>query len=219
MRVGNVILILLLLSCLAQAQTAAPAPPGVGNQSGANDRPVFAPGTGPDDTPAWCPGCGPRLGRGRGLGLGPLGIGRDPMLRQQLGLSDDQVAKIESAQLEFAKQEIQRRAALRAKRLELAALLRAENLDRGAIERKLREVNELELQTRLAWLDHGLAVRNLLTAEQRDRLRPLQRERLARRFRDRPGPWRRPRGWHGGPPPPMAPPPPAARPPAAPLER
>ncbi|MCL6567160.1 MAG: periplasmic heavy metal sensor [Acidobacteriia bacterium] len=141
------------------------------------------------------------------------------MLRQQLGLSDDQVAKIESAQLEFAKQEIQRRAALRAKRLELAALLRAENLDRGAIERKLREVNELELQTRLAWLDHGLAVRNLLTAEQRERLRQLQRERLARRFRDRPGPRRRPRGWHGGPPPPMAPPPPAARPPAAPLER
>ncbi len=218
MRVGNVLLTVLLLACLAQAQTNASAPPGVGSQPVVNDRPVFAPGTGPADIPAWCPGCRPRLGRGRGLGLGPLGIGQDPMLRQQLGLTDEQAAKIESAQLEFAKQEIQRRAALRTKRLELATLLRAENLDRGAIERKLREVNELELQTRLAWLDHSLAVRNLLTAEQREKLRQLQRERLAPQFRDRPGPRRGPRGWRGVPQPPATPPPPG-RPPAAPLER
>lgn len=219
MRVGNVLLPVLLLACLAQAQTTASAPSGVGNQPVANDQLVFAPDTWPVGSSQWCPGCGPRMGRGRGFGLDPLGIGRDPMLRQQLGLTDDQVAKIESAQLEFAKQEIQSRAALRTKRLELAALLRSGNLDRGAIEKKLREVNELELQTRLAWLDHSLAVRNLLTAVQRERLQQLQRERLARQFRDCSGPRRGPRGWRGSPQPPAAPPPLEARPPASSLER
>ncbi|MCL6480616.1 MAG: Spy/CpxP family protein refolding chaperone [Firmicutes bacterium] len=182
---------------------------------------VQEPSTWPAPCPGWRSGCGLRAGRGLGLGLGlgPIGIPRNPALRQQLGITEDQAAKIDSAQLEFAKQEIQRRAALRTKRLELAALLRAENTDRGAIERKLREINELELQTRLAQFDHSLAVRNLLTAEQRERLKQLHQKRLARQFRDRPGPRRGPRWGHGSPQPRRAPAPPAARPPAPPVER
>ncbi len=221
MRVGKVILTATLLSCLAQAQTTGPAPPGVGNQTAINDMPVKEPSTWPVPRTDWGSGCGLRAGRGQGLGLGlgPIGIPRNPRLRQQLGITEDQAAKIDSAQLEFAKQEIQRRAALRTKRLELAALLRAENTDRGAIAQKLRDINELELQTRLAWFDHSLAVRNLLTPEQRERFKQLQQERLARQFRDRLGPRRGPRWWRGGPQPPGAPAPPAARPPAPPVER
>jgi protein CpxP len=219
MRVGKVILTAILLSCLAQAQTTTSAPPGVGNQTTTNELRVQEPSTWPVPRTYWRSGCGLDAGRGQGLGLGPIGIPRNPRLRQQLGITEDQAAKIDSAQLEFAKQEIQRRAALRTKRLELAALLRAENTDRGAIERKLREINELELQTRLAWFDHSLTVRNLLTAEQRERLKQLQQERLARQFRDRPGPRRGPRWRHDRPQPLGAPAPPAARPPAPPVER
>jgi Spy/CpxP family protein refolding chaperone len=127
-----------------------------------------------------------RFGWGRGWHLGLGRITRDPALRERLGITDEQAAKIRSAQSQFAKQQIQRQAELRIKRMELAELLRADNPDRAAIEKKLRELNDLELQARMAGLDYGLAMRNLLTPEQREQLKQLARERMAQRF---PGRW------------------------------
>lgn len=146
---------------------------------------------------------GPRAGRHLSLGR----IAHDPALRERLGITDEQVAKIQAAQSQFAKQQIQRQAELRIKRMELAELLRAENPDRAAIEKKLRELNDLELQAKMAGLDHGMAMRNLLTPEQREQLKQLARERVAQRFQGRRGVGPRPqRGPGMGPRGPQAPP-------------
>lgn len=158
---------------------------------------------------------GPRAGRHLSLGR----IARDPALRERLGITDEQAAKIEAAQSQFAKQQIQRQAELRIKRMELAELLRAENPDRAAIEKKLRELNDLELQAKMAGLDHGMAMRNLLTPEQREQLKQLARERVAQRFQGRRGLSPRPqRGPGMGPRGPQAPPPPPRQPQPPPAE-
>ncbi len=162
-------------------------------------------------------GFGPRMGRGLSRGLGQhlsLGwVARDPALRERLGITEEQASKIQSAQSRFVKQQIQHRADLRVKRMELAELMRAENPDRAAIEKKLREVNELELQGRLAGVDHHLAMRNMLTPEQREQLKQLVRERMQQRFRGRrglgPGPQRGPGAGSRGLHPPQPQPPPA----------
>jgi Spy/CpxP family protein refolding chaperone len=123
-------------------------------------------------------------GRGRGfaMGMGRWGsrdmmlgrVVRDPQMREQLGISADQAAKIEQETLAFQKTRIQDRANLQVKRVELAALLSAEQPDRVAIDAKLDEMGAARLTREKAAIDFHLTMRNALTAEQRQKLQQMR---------------------------------------------
>ena len=60
--------------------------------------------------------------RGRGMGRREFGLGRllnDPNIRQQLGVTADQAAKIRQQESDFRKTEIRNRADLQIKRMDL----------------------------------------------------------------------------------------------------
>jgi Spy/CpxP family protein refolding chaperone len=143
-------------------------------------------------------------GRGRGpgsaMGMSRWGL-RDMMLtrvvrnsqmREQLGITADQATKIQQETLAFRKASIQDRANVEVKRVELAALLSAEQPDRAAIDSKLDEIGAARLAQEKAAIDFHLTMRNALTAEQRQKL-----EQMRENFRWRDGHMGGPRGMGG----------------------
>jgi Spy/CpxP family protein refolding chaperone len=134
-------------------------------------------------------------GRGimRGRHLRRAGLGRllkDPALRERLGFTAEQAAKIEAQENAFAKSRVRQHADLRLKHMELRELMESEKPDRAAIDRKLRELQDARTVAHKTAIDHRLAMRELITPEQRDRLREIMRE----RWMGHGGPGRGPRG-------------------------
>lgn len=174
----------------------------------------------PPDRPAWRQEHGPRHRMGPGPGHGRrsghrrprLGrLLRDPGLRERLGMTAEQAARIQARESEFAKSNIRAAAELRVKRMELAELLAAEKPDRAQVDKKMREIHEAAFAAKRAAMDHHLAMREALTPEQKERLKQWAGEQRERRMREgfgpRPGPGPGPEG-------PPRPPEPPARPPA-----
>jgi Spy/CpxP family protein refolding chaperone len=93
--------------------------------------------------------------------------------RAELGLSPDQVRRLEALRGEFAREAIRRDADIRIAELDLAALLEQEPLDLAKAETKVREGAQLRADLRIARLraiEQGKAV---LTPEQRARLQAV----------------------------------------------
>jgi Spy/CpxP family protein refolding chaperone len=93
--------------------------------------------------------------------------------RSELGLSPEQVSRLETLRGEFSRDAIRRDAEIRIAELDLAALLEQEPVDLAKVEPKVREVSQLRDDLRIARLrviEQGKAV---LTPEQRTRLQTM----------------------------------------------
>jgi Spy/CpxP family protein refolding chaperone len=205
----------------AQAPPQGPAgrqgPPEWGGQRG--------PGPGFGQGPGMQRGMrrGPGMDRGRGMRgpgkmrgrqMGQRGLGRmlqNPAMRERLGFTSEQAARIQSQESAFAKARIRQHSDLRVKQMELNELIAADKADRAAIDKKLREVQEARTASEKAGIDHRLAMREMITPKQRQNMQQMLRERRGSEF----GPGREPgRGPRGGRPPAS----PEGRPPAPPVE-
>ncbi|MGH7265234.1 MAG: Spy/CpxP family protein refolding chaperone [Candidatus Rokuibacteriota bacterium] len=93
--------------------------------------------------------------------------------RSELGLSPEQVSRLETLRGDFTREAIRREADLRVAELDLQQLMDQELLDISKVEAKLHEVARLHTDLRVARLrtiEQGKAV---LTPEQRSRLRAM----------------------------------------------
>lgn len=139
---------------------------------------------------------------------GPL---ENPKVIQELGLTQDQVQKLDDLKYQHQRQMIDVRHDLALKRLELRREMEKDNPDRAKINRLLDETSALKGQQQKLRTNHRLDASQILTPEQRTKAREMMAERRARRgergmdhrrgFRDgdRPGFGRGPGS--GGPPP------------------
>jgi Spy/CpxP family protein refolding chaperone len=195
--------------------------------------PAFAQGDRPEDPPAASDSAGPggmhRPGPGReggGFGRGggvrmrgrggiegrELMLGRllsDPAIREQLGVSADQAAKIRQQEADFRKTAIRSRADLQIKQIDLREMISSDKPDRAAIDAKLQEISTARLAFEKSAVHFRLDWRDALTPDQRQKLRDLMRN---RRGRDGgPGPRGGEQGGRRGnaPPPKQSGPPPA----------
>lgn len=100
----------------------------------------------------------------------------DPAIRERLGITPEQAAKIRLQTFDFRKSQIRGRADLEIKRLELRELLAADNPDRAALDQKLQEISAARLTQEKAAIDFRLAMRNALTPEQRQKLQQMRDE-------------------------------------------
>ncbi|MBI4462881.1 MAG: periplasmic heavy metal sensor [Acidobacteria bacterium] len=117
----------------------------------------------------------------------------NPGLREELALSEAQIEQLRALGHEAAKTGIRHRADLAVKRMELEELLEAETPDRALVDKKLREISDLQHVMLKSRVDSRLALAGVLTPEQRAKLR----SRLQDRARGRHGFRRGERGFGG----------------------
>jgi Spy/CpxP family protein refolding chaperone len=99
---------------------------------------------------------------------------QNPALREKLGVTDEQAAKIRQQFTDFRIEQIRNRADLQVKRIELRNLMSADKPDRAAIDKKLQEISAAQLARERAKVDFHLAMRDALTPEQRQKLQQLR---------------------------------------------
>ncbi len=191
---------LALPSVFAQNPPAGSGPSGPGPGDGPSSPHRMGPGQqrGPE---GWKRGDGERGGgrfhgmrghhgmRGGHRGRGEFAFARladDPAAREKLGITEEQASKIRQETSEFRKTEIRGRADLQVRRLELEDLLRADSPDRAAIDKKLDEIGAARLAQTKAEVHYRLAMREMLTPEQRQKLKQMRMEFRHRGFEGRP---------------------------------
>ena len=100
-------------------------------------------------------------------------MAENPRVRQSLGLTDEQVARLHKIGVEAEKASVQTRADMQLRHIELRELMRADNPDHDAIMQKLDEVNALQGKMAKQRVETMLSARSVLTPEQQKKSRPL----------------------------------------------
>jgi Spy/CpxP family protein refolding chaperone len=93
--------------------------------------------------------------------------------RSELGLSAEQVSRLEALRGDFTREAIRRGADIRIAELDLASLLEQDPLDLAKVEAKVREVAQLRADLRIARLRVIEQGKGVLTPEQRTRLQTM----------------------------------------------
>ena len=93
--------------------------------------------------------------------------------REKLGLSDDQVKKLEQLRSDFEKETIRNEADIRVAEIDLNNLLQAQSADLAKVEAKIRDIERLRADLRIARIRAIEKGKALLTAEQRKKLQEL----------------------------------------------
>jgi Spy/CpxP family protein refolding chaperone len=158
---------------------------------GSNGGPNGGPDRGPGGNSFYRRDDGDRFGRGdkrgfdrggdhRGMhgfrdGQAELGLQflNNPDIRKQVGITDEQAAKLRQQVSDFRKSEIRDRADLQIKRLDLQDLLDADKPDRAAIDSKLSEISASQLALEKSSVEFRLNMRDAITPAQREKIRQL----------------------------------------------
>jgi len=119
-------------------------------------------------------------GEGEGRGERGPGIAR---MREEIGLSDQQVSELRALWTEQRKKAIRQRAETEVARVELRELIDALTPDEKAIAAKIKVVSDLQAVALRARVDGQLAMHKVLTAEQREKFRDRTVQRAGRRHR------------------------------------
>ncbi|MBI2533935.1 MAG: hypothetical protein HYW03_17240 [Deltaproteobacteria bacterium] len=96
--------------------------------------------------------------------------------KERLGLSADQVKKLEQLRDNFQKQSIRHDADLRIVELDLTALLDHDPVDMGKVEAKVREAEKLRADLRVARIRAIEQAKGVLNAEQKRKLQEITPE-------------------------------------------
>jgi Heavy-metal resistance len=96
--------------------------------------------------------------------------------REKLGLSAAQVKSLEQLRNDFQKESIRKDADLRVAEMDLNGLLGAEKIDMPKVEAKVREIERLRTDLRLARIRTIQKGKEVLTADQRKKLHELLTE-------------------------------------------
>ncbi len=127
---------------------------------------------------------GQHLRNAPGLGMAggpstPTAVVERPLIslmldhRDELGLSPEQVSRLEKLRQDFARDSIRRDADIRVAELDLAALLEQPVLDMAKVEAKIRELAKLRADLRIERIRTIEQGRAVLTPEQRTKLQSL----------------------------------------------
>jgi Spy/CpxP family protein refolding chaperone len=97
--------------------------------------------------------------------------GRGPVqqrntLMKQLNLTDQQQTQMQKLRLDMQKKEVALQGKVRLLRIELKELFLADDPEKNAIEKKMKEISDLQHQEKVASLEHLFAVKTVLTPEQ-----------------------------------------------------
>lgn len=170
-------MVILGAAVLSWAQDGPPQGPGPGqaqHQFGGDGPHHWGEGSRPGERGEFGMRKEGRMGWQHGGGFGAermLRMVENPRVRQILGLSDDQVARLRTIGVDAEKAAIQSHADMELRGIELRELLRADNPDHDAIMQKLDEINALRGKIAKQRVEALLSARGVLTPEQVKKVR------------------------------------------------
>jgi Spy/CpxP family protein refolding chaperone len=91
---------------------------------------------------------------------------RGQMMMEKLKLTDQQKSEMKKLHADMQRAMVKSQSAIRLARIDLQQLVTADKLDKAAIEKKVREISNLQQESKSALIDHLFAVYALLTPEQ-----------------------------------------------------
>ena len=111
--------------------------------------------------------------------------------RERLGLTANQIKQLEQLRNDFAKESIRSEANLRIAEMDLSSLLEARAVDMTQVEAKIREIERIRGDLRIARVRSIEKGKAQLSAEQRRKLQELQADQnfAGLRFKNEPSTW------------------------------
>ena len=107
-------------------------------------------------------------------GCGPF-YGDPARMKTTLGLSDDQVNKIAAINQEYKKKFLDYKEKLAPKHVQLRKLLLEDEVDIKAARAVIKDISDLQVETRVLRIQHRLDIEKVLTKEQKTKLRSEKR--------------------------------------------
>ncbi len=104
-------------------------------------------------------------------------------MRDELGLSPNQVKKIEKINLSFQESVIKRMSETKILELKLAAYLQGDNIARKTVEKMIRNISKQKSDLQVDRIFHLLDVRDILTPEQLKKAMNMRKQFHGRKFR------------------------------------
>lgn len=105
--------------------------------------------------------------------------------KDELGLTDTQVSKIESMQTKFQEASIRGNADVKVKQLKLQNYLKSDKIDRKKLEQMIRDVAALKTNMQIDRMHYMLDVKSVLTAEQLKKIEEFKTQRRQKWFKNR----------------------------------
>jgi Spy/CpxP family protein refolding chaperone len=102
--------------------------------------------------------------------------------REKIGLSEEQVKKLEQLRSDFEKETIRNEADIRVAEIDLNNFLQAPSPDLAKVEAKIRDIERLRADLRIARIRAIQKGKTLLSADQRKKLEELTSEQRLTRF-------------------------------------
>ena len=96
--------------------------------------------------------------------------------KKELGLTEDQVKQLESIKTDCMKAQVKREADIKLARIDMMDLMKKESPDFAGMKEKIKQVDALELDGKLAMIDTKEKAYNVLTADQQKKLPELMKE-------------------------------------------
>jgi len=116
----------------------------------------------------------------------------------KLNLTEEQKKDAEKIGVDVAKQSVAQKAKLATAQIELQQLFKADNPEKAAIEKKLNEIANISVQSRMIKIDSWFAINKILTPEQQktwkrvlENAPAIARQRMMKRMGERPMPFQR----------------------------
>jgi Spy/CpxP family protein refolding chaperone len=105
--------------------------------------------------------------------------------KDEIGLTENQVGKIEKMQEQFSEYAIKQRANLKIKEMKFHAYLKKDKIDRKKMETMIREITKMKTDMQIAHMNYLLDLKELLTPEQLEKIETFRKERRRERLKER----------------------------------
>jgi Spy/CpxP family protein refolding chaperone len=105
-------------------------------------------------------------GLGPGPNAGPNAHSMRQEMKAKLNLTEAQETQMQKLRFDLEKKQTTVQSKIKLLRIDMKELLAGENPEKNAIEKKMKEVSDLQLQEKLNVLDHMFTVKGILTPEQ-----------------------------------------------------
>jgi Spy/CpxP family protein refolding chaperone len=102
--------------------------------------------------------------------------------KDDIGLTAEQVGKIEKMQVQQQETFIKKQAEINVKELKLGTFLKEDKIDRGKLEGMIQEIGKMRTDLQVQHINHLLDLRDLLTADQLKKLENFKEDRMRERM-------------------------------------